>query len=779
MSSKIHHDPVLVTGGAGFIGSHTCETLLKKGYQVYTIDNFDSFYPVERKKENIRTLEKYPNFRFYEADLRNKEETIRVLSPLSFKTIVHLASRGGMNASVDDPLYYLDEVLKVTINLFEAVKNKGIKLFINASSSSVYGINKKTPFKEGDLAEFQTAPYAALKRSSEHLCFTYHYLYHIPVVNIRMFSVYGPRGRPDQIIYKFAQMITDRKPIPWFKPVPMRDFTYIDDIVGGIVKIIEKNSWQYETINLGFSRGRSLADVVRLLEKSLGAKAKFQVAGTAPRSDFPKTIADITRAKNLLDYSPEIPLEKGIAKFVEWFQNQKRKETIIPKTRKEISISVVGLGYIGSVAVGALSSLGYKVWGIGRGGQTMRILEKGMAPVFEKGLDELIAEGYRKKRIKVTDSYETGIENSEITFVCVGTPVIADGGLDLSQSLSVARSIGLALQKKKSFHTIIFRSTMFPGTVEDVLIPIIESFSGKKQGIDFDILYHPEFLREGQALDDFFHPPFTIIGGHNSSGIELLKKVYGYDSSNNSLAITAPLFTTSIKEAEMIKYTCNAFHANKVAFANEIGDICKRYHIDGFKVMEIFVQDTKLNISPKYLSPGSAYGGSCLSKDLQVLVTQAKIKGLTVPLLSSVEESNSIHRNICLSYIKSFGRKKIAVLGLAFKEDTDDIRDSQPLLLILDLINEGYDVSVYDPVVAGSMRLGRLRDVFREYPKIKMVSEDDLSQALSNSEIVVITGKQTNVDILKNLVNPHQIIIDLVGQFHGSSSFYEYEGIAW
>lgn len=316
---------VCITGAAGFIGSYLAENLLQKNYSVIGIDNFDSFYQSDWKKNNLEILEKYPKFRFIKDDVRHYKTINSIFSKEKFSHVFHLAGRGGIKPSVTKPFFYLDNILKGTLSVLEACQKNKVEVFINASSSSVYGRLTQYPYNEGLLTDYPTAPYAAFKKATELLTYTYHHLYHISVYNFRFFSVYGPRGRPDQIIFKFTDQIINKKPIVWFEPEPIRDFTYVSDIVDGLTTTLALKEKTYKTLNLAFGKPYSLRQAIRYIEQYVGVKAiissKIQ---SPPVFDFPKTYADITQAKKILHWQPKISLEKGIQLFVDWYKKSQR-----------------------------------------------------------------------------------------------------------------------------------------------------------------------------------------------------------------------------------------------------------------------------------------------------------------------------------------------------------------------------------------------------------------------------------------------------------------------
>jgi GDP-mannose 6-dehydrogenase len=364
--------------------------------------------------------------------------------------------------------------------------------------------------------------------------------------------------------------------------------------------------------------------------------------------------------------------------------------------------------------------------------------------------------------------------NSEISFVCVGTPSLKNGKLDLSHIEHVAREIGAAIRQKKSPHVFVLRSTVLAGTTETVVLPILEKESGKKCGEDFTVCYNPEFMREGSAVADFLNPPYTILGAADTQHLAPLRELYKKTPGT--------LYETTIPVAEMVKYFSNCYHAVKVGFANEMGTMCKHLGVDAHAVTKIFTSDTKLNISPAYLSPGFAFGGSCLPKDLRAITYKAKELDLKLPLLESLMPSNAEHVDRAVEMVLSTGKKKIAQLGLSFKAGTDDLRESPQVQLIKRLLGEGLEVKVWDEDVS----LGRLAGANRQYieeviPHIGSVLSADLEAVLRAAEVVILGNKSASKDQLAKHLRPEHIVIDLIhlDQARRPAGAKSYEGICW
>jgi len=439
-----------------------------------------------------------------------------------------------------------------------------------------------------------------------------------------------------------------------------------------------------------------------------------------------------------------------------------------------LSVSVFGLGYVGSVSAACFASMGHKVMGVDVSRAKVEMMDSGRTPIIEARMSELVAEAHRAGLLSATIDATTAVLNSEVSFVCVGTPSLKNGKLDLSHIEHVAREIGAAIGQKKSPHVFVLRSTVLPGTTETVVLPILEKESGKRCGEDFIVCYNPEFMREGSAVADFLNPPYTILGASDTHHLARLRALY-QDTPGT-------LYETTISVAEMVKYFSNCYHALKVGFANEMGTMCKHLGVDAHAVTKIFTSDTKLNISPAYLSPGFAFGGSCLPKDLRAITYKAKELDLKLPLLESLMPSNAEHVDRAVEMVMSTGKKKIAQLGLSFKAGTDDLRESPQVQLIKRLMGEGLEVKVWDEDVS----LGRLAGANRQYieeviPHIGSVLSADLESVLSTAEVVILGNKSASKDRLATRLRPEQIVIDLIhlDQTRRPEGVNTYEGICW
>lgn len=418
------------------------------------------------------------------------------------------------------------------------------------------------------------------------------------------------------------------------------------------------------------------------------------------------------------------------------------------------SISIFGLGYVGAVTAACFASRGYKVIGVDPNPQKVDRIQAGLSPIVEAGVPEIIASAKNAGLISATSDATTAIMNSDISFISVGTPSQKNGKLELSHIRNVCSDIGRALKQKESFHWIVLRSTVLPGTTESVAIPAIEAASGKKAGEHFQVCFNPEFLREGTAVADFLNPPFTVIGTDNVALAAPVRDLYSY--------LSASLYEIPIQAAEMIKYSCNAFHALKVAFSNEIGSLCAAMDIDSKIVADIFKSDTRLNVSTAYLTPGFAFGGSCLPKDLRALTYRMKELDLKLPLVESILPSNAEHLDRAAEAVLATGKRKIGILGLSFKPGTDDLRESPMVLLVKKLIAEGCEIQIWDKDVSLGHLIGSNRQFIDEYiPHIGTLLRKEIDEVLSHAEVVVSATNAVSREELTSRLREGQRLIDV------------------
>lgn len=435
-------------------------------------------------------------------------------------------------------------------------------------------------------------------------------------------------------------------------------------------------------------------------------------------------------------------------------------------------ISVFGLGYVGCVSAACFAKAGHRVIGVDTNEEKVNILNSGRTPIIEKGLDQLINKSVNEGKLKATLFAEDAIRNSDISLICVGTPSNSNGSLNLEHVYGVGEEIAKALKNKDKYHLIVVRSTVLPGTIES-LVSITKRVSRKELGEDFGLCANPEFMREGSAIEDFYHPPYTIIGEYDKKSGDLLSELYE--------GIDAPLIRVDVKAAEIIKYVNNAFHALKIAFANEIGTLCKIMGVDSYKVMEVFCQDRKLNLSPLYLKPGFAFGGSCLPKDLRALNYLAKEKDADTPLLVSILRSNELHIGRALYFIMNNGKRNIGILGLSFKSGTDDLRESPMIELVESLIGKGYNLKIYDRNVNLAKLYGaNKRFIEEKIPHISSLMVNHMTEVFDGADVIVIGNRSIEFVKAKDFLRSDQILIDLVRMFNGNEGFQgHYEGLCW
>ncbi|HWQ14630.1 MAG TPA: UDP-glucose/GDP-mannose dehydrogenase family protein [Roseiflexaceae bacterium] len=437
------------------------------------------------------------------------------------------------------------------------------------------------------------------------------------------------------------------------------------------------------------------------------------------------------------------------------------------------TISVFGLGYVGSVLVACLADNGHNLIGVDVNPTKVEMIQEGRSPVIEHGLDELLHKGVAAGRVRATTDATRAIRESDLSFICVGTPSNPNDSLNLTYVERVAQQIGEALATKDGYHIVVTRSTMLPGSTEEIVIPILERASGRRAGHGFGVCFNPEFLREGSSIADFYDPPFTIIGADDAQVADSVAQIYAM--------LSAPLMVVPFKVAEMVKYANNAFHALKVAFANEIGNLCKLQGIDSHRVMEIFCQDRKLNLSPYYLKPGFAFGGSCLPKDLRAILYQCHHYDLYPPVLQAILPSNQRQIELAYQMVKRTGRKHVGVLGFSFKAGTDDLRESPVVELIEHLIGKGYHVRVYDRNVSLANLHGANRAyIEQEIPHIASLMVDSLEDILAESEVIVIGNRAPEFQRILPELRAGQTVIDLVRiADDGRVSGGPYQGICW
>lgn len=437
-----------------------------------------------------------------------------------------------------------------------------------------------------------------------------------------------------------------------------------------------------------------------------------------------------------------------------------------------MKLSIFGLGYVGCVSAACFADRGHEVIGVDVNPLKVQIINDGKSPIVEPGIAELIAQAVEQNKLRATTDAGEAVAATDVSLVCIGTPGNHNGSLDLTYIKRACQQIGEALAQKSRYHIVAMRSTMLPGTIEQTVIPTLEIFSGKQAGRDFGVAVNPEFLREGSSIYDFTHPPFTLIGADDEETSLPLQRLYA--------GTEAAMITVGIKEAEMVKYACNSFHALKVAFANEIGNVSKALGVDSHVVMDVFCKDTKLNLSPYYLKPGFAFGGSCLPKDIRAITYKAKELDVEVPLLNSILLSNRQQIERAIDTVLRTGYKNIGVLGLSFKPGTDDLRESPMVTLIETLIGKGLKLTIYDRDVELARLFGANKQyIEREIPHISSLMNSDLSTVIEGSEVVIIGKKEDEFRVLADKLNNGRVIVDLVRLFEVADARKQYKGICW
>ena len=438
-----------------------------------------------------------------------------------------------------------------------------------------------------------------------------------------------------------------------------------------------------------------------------------------------------------------------------------------------MKISIFGLGYVGAVSMACLARDGHEVVGVDLDPVKLDLIRSGRSPIVEEGIQELTAEVGGSGRVRVTDDVAGAVQATDLSFICVGTPSSANGSQDLSAVARVSEQIGAALKDKQGYHAVVMRSTIEPGSMDSVVRAGLEAASGKQADRDFGLGFQPEFLREGSSIKDYDNPPFTVIGTEDARLADMLREVFGH--------LQCEFVVTSVGVAEMLKYACNAFHAVKITFANEIGRLSRSVGVDSREVMDLVCRDKRLNISTAYLKPGFAFGGSCLPKDLRALTYLGKMKDVTTPMLGNVMGSNRAHIDHALELVMRSGKRKVGMIGLSFKAGTDDLRES-PLVAVAErLIGKGYDLRIYDPEVNLSRLLGaNKRYIEHSIPHIGNLMSQDCAEVVAHGEVVLLglLNDETRAALEKNL-RPDQRVVDLAGLPQGATGPADLDGICW
>jgi GDP-mannose 6-dehydrogenase len=438
-----------------------------------------------------------------------------------------------------------------------------------------------------------------------------------------------------------------------------------------------------------------------------------------------------------------------------------------------MKVSVFGLGYVGCVSAASFAGDGHDVVGVDVNADKVAAINAGRSPIVEPGLDDLLSQGVAQGRLRATANTADAIHDSEVSLLCVGTPSRRNGSLDLSYLERVSEQIGDALKDKAAYHVVVVRSTVLPGTTHEMVIPALERTSGKKYGEGFGVSVNPEFLREGTALKDFRKPPLTLIGHNHAADATGTMRLYQ--------AIDAPLIGTTIRVAEMMKYTSNTWHALKVVFANEIGNLCKKLNVDSHEVMDIFCRDEKLNLSPYYLKPGFAFGGSCLPKDVRALQYRAKELDVELPLISQILPSNRQQIQHALDQVLETGKRTVGLLGFSFKAGTDDLRESPMVILAEAVLGKGLSLKIFDKNVSLARLVGANKEyIEKQIPHLSSLLCDTIDQVIDGSEVIVVGNPAPEFVDAISRCRREQIIIDLVRlPIDGSRLQADYRGICW
>jgi GDP-mannose 6-dehydrogenase len=438
-----------------------------------------------------------------------------------------------------------------------------------------------------------------------------------------------------------------------------------------------------------------------------------------------------------------------------------------------MNVSVFGLGYVGCVSAASLAGDGHDVIGVDVNQQKVDAVNAGRSPIVEPGLDDLLQQGVARERLRATTNTARAIHESDVSLLCVGTPSRRNGSLDLSYLQRVAEEVGQALREKPGYHVVVVRSTVLPGTTHEMVIPALEQASGKKYGEGFGVSVNPEFLREGTALKDFRTPPLTLVG-HNHAA-DATGTIGLYQS------VDAPLVSTSIRVAEMMKYTSNTWHALKVVFANEIGTLCKKLNVDSHEVMDIFCRDHKLNLSSYYLKPGFAFGGSCLPKDVRALQYRARELDVELPMISQVLPSNRLQIEHAIDQVLDTGKRSVGLLGFSFKTGTDDLRESPMVILAEALLGKGLTLRIYDRNVSLARLVGANKEyIENQIPHLSSLLCDTIDQVLDGSDVLVVGNPDPEFADAVTRCTKNQIVIDLVRlPLVGAMLEADYRGICW
>ena len=438
-----------------------------------------------------------------------------------------------------------------------------------------------------------------------------------------------------------------------------------------------------------------------------------------------------------------------------------------------MKISIFGLGYVGTVSLGCLVRDGHELIGVDIDQTKLDLIAQGHSPIIEEGMQALMADAANSGRVQVTPNAEESILNSDVSFICVGTPSQPNSSQNLNYIERVSEQIGTALKKKDAYHLVVIRSTVFPGTLNNIIKPILEKHSGKRCCEHFDLCFQPEFLREGSSIKDYDNPPYTIVGTDSERAAETMKEIFGH--------LPCPVYVTDIGSAEMLKYACNIFHALKITFANEIGRLAQSLSVDPHSVMDLVCKDKQLNISPVYMKPGFAYGGSCLPKDLKAMLYVAKSNDILVPMLQGIQPSNQEHIDHAINMVLATGKKNVGMIGLSFKTGTDDLRESPLVVMAERFIGKGLNLKIFDPEVHMSKLMGANRKYIEEsIPHISSLLIEKCEDLLAQSEAIIIgLHNPSIVETLFEHTRDSHWLLDLVNVPYQDRLKGSYQGICW
>ncbi len=438
-----------------------------------------------------------------------------------------------------------------------------------------------------------------------------------------------------------------------------------------------------------------------------------------------------------------------------------------------MKISIFGLGYVGSVLSACLANQGHKVIGVDTNPLKINSINNGESPIVEPDLKEFIAKAVAAGSLRATHNVYEAITSTDLSFICVGTPSKKNNSLDLQYIEAICKDIGHSLKEKTKHHILVFRSTIFPGTLENVALPLLEKYSDKRDGIDFSIGISPEFLKEGSAIYDYHNPPINVLGTKHQCVRDVISEI-------NNLSTDMPTLFLDIKETEMLKYINNVWHALKVGFANEIGNVCKALGLDSHRIMDVFCKDTKLNISPYYLKPGFAFGGSCLPKDLRAFIYESQNLDLNLPIINSILPSNKLQIESLIERIAEDGNKRVGVLGISFKANTDDLRESPMIELVERLIGKGYELTLFDHNIVESRLYGTNREyLLNHIPHISELMVSSIEELLSRVQTVIIGTNSVEFSHVVEMASPEHKIIDLVRICSPLPEIPNYSGVCW